>query len=154
MPTASIEARSAAIVTLFIAISLACFSRANAAERARNITFDHLKFDLKSGDPFERSMLGKKIEALNGKPIVVRGFILPAYTPKLKNFVLMRDNMECCFGPGAAMCDSIQVDMDPGLTARYTPVMVAVEGVLTIREFKDVDGVVRSVYHLQATKVK
>jgi hypothetical protein len=141
------------IAIVFLASTI---SNATSAERVQVISFEHLKFKCKSGEPFERSMLGNKIEALHGKPVIVRGFIPgeTAYTAKLTSFVLLRHNGECCYGPGSQLCDSIQVTMDPGEIAKYTTASISVEGVLTIKEYKDYDGVIRSVYHLQASKAK
>jgi hypothetical protein len=142
-----------AILAILVAV-VSLSPRAFAAERVQYITFENLKFSLKSGERIERSMLGAKIEALHGKPVKVRGFIPgeTAYTPKLTSFVLLRHNGECCYGPGSQVCDSIQVDMDPGVSAKYTVGSISVEGILSIKEYKDPDGVVRSVYHLRASK--
>jgi len=91
---------------------------ARAGDRPYDKTFDDLRFDIKPGGKFQRSMLTKEIEALNGQRIRIRGYILP--TPQkngIKEFVLVRDNQECCFGPGAALYDCILVEMKPGKTA-------------------------------------
>ena len=62
-------------------------------------------------------------------PIRIRGYILPSFQQSgLTQFVLVRDNMECCFGPGAALFDCIVVQMAEGKTAEYTIRPVAVEG--------------------------
>lgn len=153
MPTNGKWTLSIAIVAVLTYALYGDASLATAAERAKNITFDHLKFEMKKEEPFARSMLTKEIEALNGKRVIVRGWIFPAFGNKLAHFVLVRDNMECCFGPGAAVYDSIQVEMEPGRWADYTIRQIAVEGVLTIREYED-RGIVRSIYHLEATKAK
>ena len=74
---------------------------ARAGDRPYDKTFDDLRFDMTLGEKFQRSMLTKEIEALNGQRIRIRGYILP--TPQkhgIKQFVLVRDNQECCFGPG------------------------------------------------------
>lgn len=146
--------RSASTAPRTPAISLA--GRAMAAEKAKSITFDDIKFEMKKEDLYKRSMLTEKIEAMHGQSVTIRGWILPTSTFQLKgikNFVLVRDNMECCFGPGAALYDSMQVDMDSGKTVDFTTRPIAVEGVFSIREFK-IDGKVYSVYHLQAVKAK
>src|SRR5262245_44965815 len=36
-------------------------------------TFDDLRFDIEVGETFERKMLTESIEAMNGKPIRIRG---------------------------------------------------------------------------------
>ncbi len=47
-------------------------------KRQGDITFDDLKFDIEKGAPFERKMLTPEIEALHGKTVKLRGYILPA----------------------------------------------------------------------------
>ena len=44
--------------------------------------------------------------------------------------------MECCFGPGAAIYDSIMVDMDEssGKTVKFTTRPVTVEGEFVVKE--------------------
>jgi hypothetical protein len=61
--------------------------------------------------------------------------------------VLVRDNQECCFGPGAALYDCILVEMKPGSTADFTIRPIAVEGVFNIREF-EVDGKHLAIYQM------
>ena len=100
-------------------------------------------------------MLTKKINELHGKTVKIRGYILPSFQQKgIKQFVLVRDNMECCFGPGAALYDCVLVEMVEGKSTSYTVRPVAVEGEFTIREFKDPDGKHLAIYHLDGVKVK
>ncbi len=47
---------------------------------------------------------------MNKKNVRVRGFILPSFQQSgITQFVLVRDNQECCFGPGAALHDCVVV---------------------------------------------
>ena len=122
--------------------------------KVKEITFDDIKFDMKKGDPFERSMLTKKIEELDGQTVRIRGYMLPSFQQKgITQFVLVRDNLECCFGPGAALFDCVVVELK-GTTATFTVKPIAVEGTFKIQEFKDPDGNHLAVYHLDGTKVK
>jgi hypothetical protein len=122
--------------------------------KVRDLTFDDIKFEMKKGDSFERSLLGKKVEDLSGQTIRIRGYMLPSFQQKgISQFVLVRDNMQCCFGPGAALCDCIMVDLK-GTTTTFTVKPIAVEGVFKIEEFSDPDGNVLAIYHLDGTKVK
>jgi hypothetical protein len=126
-----------------------------AGDREFDRTFDDLRFDIEVGEPFERSLLTESIEALDGLPIRIRGFILP--TPQkrgIKQFVLVRDNQECCFGPGAALFDCILVEMKEGQTAEYTIRPVAVTGTFNIREFKGPDGQHLAIYRIAGESVK
>jgi hypothetical protein len=72
----------------------------------QDITFDDIKLDMKKEDPWDRSLITPKIDALSGRTIRIRGYILPqsVFTQTgIDRFVLVRDNMECCFGPGALL---------------------------------------------------
>src|SRR5262245_18747986 len=105
--------------------------------KLRDVTFDDIKFDIKKGDPFQRSMLTEKIEKLHGSAIRIRGYMLPSFQQKgITQFVLLRDNMECCFGPGAALYDCILVEMADGKSISYTVRPVAVQGKFEVSEFK------------------
>ncbi len=112
-------------------------------------TFDDMKFEMEKTDPFQRSMLGDPIEERFGQKIRIRGYMFPTLKKRgLKQFVLVRDNLECCFGPGAALFDCILVHMQPGKTAEFSIRPIAVEGTLRFEEFRDFDGTVRAIYRL------
>ena len=118
-------------------------------------TFDDLRFDIEAGQPFRRAMLTTSIEALDGRQIRIRGFILP--TPQkrgIKQFVLVRDNQQCCFGPGAALFDCILVEMSEGRTAEYTIRPVAVTGKFNIQEIIGPDGQYLAIYHIAGESVE
>ena len=118
------------------------------------ISFDDITFKMEKDDPFVRSMLTNKITDYEGKPIKIRGFILPSFKQDgLTQFVLVRDNMECCFGPGAALYDCVMVQMQPGKSTSFSVRPVTVEGDFKIEEWKDFDGVIRAIYHLDGKSV-
>lgn len=132
-------------------------SSRSTARAKGDLTFDDIKFDIEKGAPFERSMLPKEIEELNKKTIRIRGWILPASVFKqsgIDEFVLVRDNQECCFGPGAALYDCIMIKMEKGKTANYTTRPVAVRGKFEIEELKFPDGTHYAIYKMTATEVK
>jgi hypothetical protein len=119
-----------------------------AGDKPYDKTFDDLRFNMTVGEKFNRSMLTKGIEQMNGERIRIRGYILP--TPQkhgIQQFVLVRDNQECCFGPGAALYDCILVEMKPGNTADFTIRPIAVEGKFNVREF-NIDGKDLAVYQM------
>jgi hypothetical protein len=126
-----------------------------AGDRPYDKTFDDIRFEIKPGDEFHREMLPESIEAMAGQRIRIRGFILP--TPQkrgIRAFVLVRDNQECCFGPGAALYDCILVEMQAGKTAEFSIRPVAVEGTFDIREVLGPDGKHLAIYHLAGESVK
>ena len=125
------------------------------AAKPADVTFDDIKFEMKKGDPFKRSMLTEGIEQMNGKPIRIRGYILPSFQQRgITQFVLVRDNMECRFGPGAALYDCVLVEMEPGKSTSFTVRPVAVEGVFSIKPFIGPDGKHLAIYHLRGLNVK
>jgi len=124
-------------------------------DRPYDKTFDDIRFDIQPGDPFHREMLPDSIEALAGQRIRIRGYILP--TPQkrgIKQFVLVRDNQECCFGPGAAIYDCILVEMQPGKTAEFSIRPVAVEGTFDIEEILGPDDKHLAIYHMEGESVR
>ena len=124
-------------------------------KRLKDISFDDVKFDIVKGTPFKRSMLTKEIEAMDGQLIRVRGYMLPSFQQSgIKKFVLVRDNMECCFGPGAAIFDCIIVEMQGSSSASFSVRPLAVEGIFTVSEFKGPDGKHLSVYAIKGRSVK
>jgi len=127
----------------------------NEETTTRVTTFDDVKFDMKKGDPFLRTMLPAKIEQMKGTKIRIRGYMLPSFKQKgITEFVLVRDNMECCFGPGAALYDCILIHMSPGSSASFSTRPITVEGVFTIEEFKDPDGKHLAIYRLDANSAQ
>jgi hypothetical protein len=119
-------------------------------------TFDDVKFEMEKTDPFKRSLLTPKIEDLFGQRIRIRGYMYPTLKRKgLTAFVLVRDNLECCFGPGAALFVCMRVQMHPDKTAVYTAVRpITVEGVFKFDEFTDLDGTTRAIYKLEQASVE
>lgn len=106
-----------------------------------DITFDDLAFEQPKDVPYRREWLGSEIEALFGKRVRLRGYMLPSFRQRgIKHFILVRDNMECCFGPGAALCDSVAVEMLPPATAQFQVRPITVEGILEYEELQGPSG--------------
>jgi|GEM_PF-849163 len=125
--------------------------------KVEEITFDDVKLDLQKDEPFVDSKLTDRVKRLNKKSVRVRGWILPAsvFQQKgIKSFVLVRDNMQCCFGPGAALFDCMVVEMEKGTFADFTTRPVAVEGLFEIKELKYPDGKQYAIYHVRGWSVK
>jgi hypothetical protein len=119
-------------------------------------TFDDLKFEMTKTELFDRTMLTPKVNALMGKKIRIRGYIFPTLRKTgLDRIVLVRDNMECCFGPGAALFDCVLVTMAPGKTAEYTIRPVAVEGEIRLDELQGgPDGRPLAIYQMVGHEVE
>ncbi|MCE2801518.1 MAG: DUF3299 domain-containing protein [Planctomycetaceae bacterium] len=131
----------------------------DAARKRGEITFDDLKFDIEKDGQFKKEMITKEIEELNKKTVKLRGFILPTSVFQqsgIKQFVLVRDNQECCFGPGAALYDCVIIEMDAGKTATFSTRVVTVKGKLEIdsESFRYPDGGHYAIYKMTAEEVK
>lgn len=131
----------------------------DAARKRGEITFDDLKFDIEKGGDFKKEMITKEIGELDKKTVKLRGFILPTsvfQNSGIKQFVLVRDNQECCFGPGAMLFDCVIVEMEPGKTATFSTRVVSVKGKLEIdsESFRYPEGGHYAIYKMTAEEVK
>ncbi len=118
-------------------------------------TFDDVKFPMEKTDDFAESLLTDRVRELFGKRIRIRGYMYP--TPRRKGitqFVLVRDNMECCFGPGAALFDCILVSMVGGATAEFSIRPIAVEGEFRLEVLPGPDGRPLAIYQMAGEAVK
>lgn len=122
----------------------------------QEVTFDTIKLPMEKDQAFQRSLLTPEVVALDGQPIRIRGYILPSFQQTgITQFVLVRDNLQCCFGPGAALFDCIIVEMKSGKSADYTVRPVSVEGKFTLAEMVNPDdGKHLAIYHLDGEKVQ
>jgi hypothetical protein len=126
-----------------------------AAGEPREITFDDIKLEMQKGDPFTRDLLPKRVTALAGQRVRIRGYILPSFQQAgLTQFVLVRDNQECCFGPGAALHDCVVVRMLPGRAANFSIRPVAVTGGFRVEELRGPDGRHLAIYGLDGENVQ
>jgi hypothetical protein len=132
----------------------------DAARKRGEYTFDDLKFEIERGGAFQEEMLTDAIRSLNKKTVRIRGYILPTsvFQQKgIKQFVLVRDNQECCFGPGAMIYDCIIVEMQEGRTADFATRPVTVQGRFEIdpNSYRySPDGDHYAIFRIKATEVK
>jgi hypothetical protein len=130
-------------------------SAGRSSAAIRDISFDDVKFDMEKGAPFTRDLLPKRVTDLERERIRIRGYILPSFQQTgLSQFVLVRDNMECCFGPGAALYDCVVVRMQPGKTADFSIRPVAVAGTFRLEELRGPDGRHLAIYALDGEDVR
>jgi hypothetical protein len=128
---------------------------AQKAGEPKEISFDDLVFAMEKGGKFERSMLTEKILQMNGEQIRIRGFIRPAFKETgISKFVFVRDNQECCFGPGAALYDCILVELGGEKTTDYTVRPITVLGTIYMKEFKGPDGNIWAIYRMKNASVE
>lgn len=123
--------------------------------RIRDISFDDVKLPLEKGDPYTPEILPAAVKALERERVRIRGYILPSFQQRgIENFVLVRDNMECCFGPGALLHDCVVVRMQPGKTTDFSIRPVAVTGTFRLEELKGPDGRHLAIYAIDGERVE
>ena len=143
-----------------LATSLAEDSTAKIVYRkdgVAEVSFDSLKFDYQSDGSYSDSDMTDEVKALSGQRIVIRGYILPGsvYQDRgFDQFVLIRDNQQCCFGPGAKLFHNMQIKMVDGETADYTTRPVTVEGTFKLSPYIAPDGKCYSVFYCSAESAK
>ena len=144
-------------VCLFVVLILVTTVKSQQPDknRLKDISFDTIKFDIEKGAPFKRDMLTKEIVALEGQLVRIRGYMLPSFQQSgIKKFVLVRDNMECCYGPGAALYDCVIIEMQGSASAEFTVRPMAVEGGFKVSECKGPDGKHLAIYHIDGRSAK
>ena len=120
-----------------------------------DLTFDDVKFDLEPDEPFSADRLTDEIRQIDGQKIKIRGYIRPSFSQRgLKNFVFVRDNKECCFGPNAAIYDCMLVKLKKQTTTDYTVRPVTVEGTFYLKPFQGPDGNTWAIYRVRNATVK
>ena len=124
------------------------------AELPENVTFDDVKFEIEKNDDFSRQILTDKINNFEGKRIKIRGYIRPSFKQTgIEKFILVRDNQECCFGPGAMIYDCMIVGMKKGTATEFTTRPITVEGDFYLKEFEGPDGKLWAIYRLRNATV-
>ena len=125
------------------------FVTGDGEDKTLDLTFDNLKFDIEKDQPYDESMLTDEIREMEGKRIKIRGYIRPSFKQKgIKSFVFVRDNKECCFGPGAALYDCLIVKMKKGKSTTFTVRPIAVEGEFSIKSYEGPDGNIWAIFRL------
>ena len=97
-----------------------------------------------------------EIAALDGKKVFIKGYIRPdSVTQKfgIKEFLLVRDNNQCCFGDISTVkyYDQIDVDMQGSRTVNYTEgALIRMGGVLKVEPKNVARGPLAPVFSLRA----
>ena len=118
------------------------------------LTFADLKFDIGFGKAFDRSFLPEKVKALEGKEIVLSGYMRPSFKASdLKGFVFVRDNKADCFGPGAPIYDCVMVHMKEGMQTDYLARRFKIRGTFNLQERKGPDGKPWAIYRMENTTI-
>jgi len=114
--------------------------------------FIEANFDLWSGFDPEKDQMPNQIRMLNGKKIAVTGFMLPVdfEDGRVTSFILLNNQMGCCFGIMPRMNELIYIKMQGNTSAKFmTDVPIKVFGKFKVGE----ENVVGSLYGIEADRV-
>ena len=98
--------------------------------------------------------LPESVKALDGKPVVLRGFLTPLYEfDDIHEFILVANHMSCCFGMPAGISGQIQVKIagERGLPNTNEP--LEVRGTFRVVETKE-QGYILSIFRVDDAKVR
>jgi hypothetical protein len=125
-------------------------------DKPLTVTFSRLQFRYwpQTKDKGARDPFPKEIKALNGKKVVMDGFMFPIdfEKGKVRSFILSNGMFGCCFGDAPAITETIKVYRSDGKLMPYQS-MARVTGTLEVGEEYDGDGYVDSVYRIKAEDI-
>jgi len=88
---------------------------------------------------------------LDGRRVLLKGYALAGrHSQNIKQFVLMRDNMSCCFGGNPKPTDMVEVSLSGDRQWNYTKDMLRVAGTFHVVQTATTDGRRQPLYRLDA----
>lgn len=121
----------------------------------KELTFDNMIFHIKPDEPFQIKQLTRDLIKLRKHKIRIRGYIQPGFKQhNIRKFILVRDNQDCCFGPGAALYDCMIVTLAKGQSTSFSVRPITVEGTFFLKPFRGFGNKVEAILQLKDAKVK
>ena len=124
----------------------------------KDITFDFVAdyvYEFPEPGQPARDQIPQKIKDLAGKKVAIKGFMIPIRTEgeQVVEFILVRNQMACCYGAVPRMNEWVHVKMAEKCYAPYAiDIPITVFGTLEVGEVYE-DGIVMSLYRMQSTHV-
>lgn len=103
------------------------------------------------------SQIPANVKSLNGKKVVIQGYFYPMDVENggtIKDFLLLRNQIYCCFGDAVRINEWISVEMSDGkaIKADFTSRPVTLYGTLEVGEKFD-NGCLLNLYRMKADKM-
>jgi hypothetical protein len=96
-----------------------------------------------------------QISAKSDQRVFIKGYVYPGkQTSGIKQFVLCRDNGDCCFGGQPRLTDRILVTLSGPLALEYSTRLRHVAGTFRVEPGRATDGLGGVIYHLDADYLK
>jgi hypothetical protein len=114
--------------------------------------YQRLSFDELQPDPANAGQtVPLTATRLDGQRVFLKGYVFPGRERHgIKNFVLVRDNLQCCFGGNPKLTDMVEVKLAGNLAMDFTTNLRRVAGTFHVAPGAGIDGLPRVVYHLDA----
>ncbi|HVU88427.1 MAG TPA: DUF4190 domain-containing protein [Pirellulales bacterium] len=95
------------------------------------------------------------IQERDGDRIFIKGYVYPGkQTTGIKQFVLCRDNGDCCFGGQPKLTDRVLVTLKGPLSLNYSTRIQRLAGTFHVEPGQGTDGISGVIYHLDADYLK
>lgn len=111
--------------------------------------------ELQPDDQSPGQVLPPSAMELNGKKVFIKGYMYPGKAlDGIKQFVLCRDQGDCCFGGKPKITDRIEVTLADPLRISHTSRLVRVAGTFRVEPTQTADGLGAVLYHLDGEYVR
>ena len=95
------------------------------------------------------------IQQRDGDRVFIKGYVFPGkQTSGIKQFVLCRDNGDCCFGGQPKLTDRVLVTLKGPLSLNFSTRLQRVAGTFRVEPGQGTDGISGVIYHLDADYLK
>lgn len=104
---------------------------------------------------YDTRTLHPDVAALNGQKVFLKGFMYPTrQTEGLTEFVLAKDNGDCCFGGQPQITDMIYVRLKGNLKFDFTTERVSLAGIFHAGKMNQTDEGLTPIYELDAQYIE
>lgn len=138
-----------AMASVFLTVGMATAGVVYATEVPEGYTRIHYQ-QLQPDEDSPGQIMPPSVMELDGKRVFIKGYAYPrAQQEGIKQFVLCRDNGDCCFGGSPKLTDMILVDLVDPLRLTYSRRIQRLAGTFRVKpaQAADVGGV---LYQLEA----
>lgn len=92
---------------------------------------------------------------LDGRDVLLKGYIYPTQRPDgISEFILCRDQGDCCFGGKPKLSDRVRVQLADGDSISFSPRLTKVAGRFAVRPVAAPDMSDGVLYHIENARVR
>jgi len=151
--------RPLAIVSLLVSlVVLAASVASHAHEYATELPegFERLSYaDLQPAEGEAATRVPDPARAMDGRNVLLKGYIYPGKQQHgLVQFLLVRDQGDCCFGGNPKITDRVLVQLSDPAGIDFTPKLTKVAGRFRVQPMGTADLQGGVLYHLDAASVR